>query len=64
ADAVKEGFDVAMLMPYIIGIVVASVSGIAAIRFVKHLTQKKNFRPFAIYCTALGLITVILSLIF
>ncbi len=64
ADAAKESFDISMLLPYTVGIIVAMISGIAAIRFVKNLARKCNFKPFAIYCSAVGLIIVILSLIF
>jgi len=64
ADAVKESFDTSMILPYAVGIIIAMISGIAAIRFVKSLAQKRNFKPFAIYCSAMGLLTIILSLIF
>ena len=64
ADAVQESFDTSMIFPYAVGIIIAMVSGIAAIRFVKSLAQKRNFKPFAIYCSSVGLLTIILSLIF
>ena len=64
SDAINEPFDTGMILPYAVGIIIAMISGIAAIRFVKSLAQKRNFKPFAIYCSGMGLLTIILSLIF
>lgn len=48
---------------YIVGILVAMVSGLAAIRLVKLITNRGNFRPFVVYCTLVGTIAVVASLI-
>ncbi len=64
ADAVKEGVDGAMILPCIVGILVAMISGIAAIKFMTMLIRRRNFRPFVFYCAIIGLITILASLIF
>ena len=48
---------------YVVGIVVSMVSGLAAIRMVKFITNRGNFRPFVVYCTLVGTIAVVASLI-
>ena len=48
---------------YIIGMAVAALSGILAIRLVRLVSRRGNFKPFSIYCAALGVVTIIVSLI-
>ena len=48
---------------YIVGIVVSMISGLAAIRLVKFITNRGNFRPFVVYCALVGTIAVVASLI-
>lgn len=48
---------------YIIGMAAAALSGILAIRLVKLVSRRGNFKPFSIYCTAIGVITIIVSLV-
>ena len=62
--AVKEGVDVSLLPAYLIGMVVAMISGIFAIGFVKRIASKGRFGYFAYYCWGAGLLTIILSLVF
>jgi undecaprenyl-diphosphatase len=64
ADAIKEGIDVSLLPAYLIGMVVAMISGIFAINLVKRIAGKGKFGYFAYYCWGAGLLTIILSLIF
>ncbi len=47
---------------YIIGIAVAMVSGLAAIRMVKLISKRGNFRPFVVYCMFIGTLTIIINL--
>ncbi len=47
---------------YVIGIVVAMVSGLAAIRLVKLVTKRGNFRPFVVYCMFIGTLTIVINL--
>lgn len=48
---------------YLIGVVVALISGLAAIKLVRLVTQRGNFRPFVLYCAFVGIVTIIASLI-
>ena len=60
----KAGIDVSLLPAYLIGMLVAMVSGIAAIGLVKRLTSKGHFGTFSYYCWGAGAVTMLLSLIF
>lgn len=63
-DAVQEGLDPAMVLPCLVGVLVAMLSGIAAIRFMSMLVKRRSFRPFTIYCALIGVVTIAASLIF
>lgn len=47
---------------YLIGIVTSMLSGLAAIKMVRFVARRGNFRPFVVYCAAIGLITILASL--
>lgn len=64
AKAAKAGIDVSLLPAYLVGMVVAMISGIFAIGLVKRITSKGRFGNFAYYCWGVGALTIILSLIF
>ena len=64
AKAAKAGIDVSLMPAYLIGMLVAMVSGIAAIGLVKRLTSKGRFGAFSYYCWGAGALTMILFLIF
>ncbi len=61
--ALKAGVDFSLIPVYLIGVVVASVSGYFAINLVKYISKKDKFGGFAYYCWAVGLITIILTVI-
>ena len=63
-EAVKAGIDVSQLPAYIVGTIVAAVSGYFAIRLVNLLTSKGKFGNFAYYCWGVGAAAVVASLIF
>ena len=63
ADAVQEGIDWSCMPHYLVGVVVAAVSGYLAIRLLKYITAKGKFGGFSYYCWGAGLLTLILSLI-
>lgn len=63
-DALKQEVDLSLMPKYLLGVVVAAVSGYFAIRLVKMLVDKGKFGRFAYYCWAVGLLTIILSFIF
>ena len=48
---------------YIIGILAAMLSGLAAIRMVRFVSKRGNFRPFVVYCMLAGTVTIVASLI-
>ena len=61
-DAVKEGIDVSVLPAYLLGMLAAVLSGIAAILLMKLISRKNKFGFFVYYCWAAGIITLVLSL--
>ena len=62
-DAVQAGIDTSLLPVYLVGVVVAMVSGYAAISLLRYIARKGRFGGFAYYCWGAGLVTLILSLI-
>ncbi len=63
-DAVQQGIDVSQLPAYLVGTIVAAVSGFFAIRLVNMLADKGKFGHFAYYCWGIGAAAVVASLIF
>ena len=65
ADVIREPalMGDASIASYAVGILVSMVSGLAAIRLVKFITKRGNFRPFVVYCTLVGTVAVVASLI-
>ncbi len=62
-DAVEAGFPMEELPMYLVGVAVAAVVGYFAIRLVKSLADKGKFGKFAYYCWAVGLGSLIASVI-
>ncbi len=62
-DAVQSGVDWSYMPQYLVGVIVAAVSGYLAIRLLKYITAKGKFGGFSYYCWGAGLLTLILSLI-
>lgn len=63
-DAFEQGIDTSLLLPYLVGMVVAGISGYFAIRLIKLISQKGNFGKFCYYCFTVGIVTVVLSIVF
>lgn len=63
-DAAREGLDPAMVAPCIVGVLVAMLAGISAIKFMNMLVKRRSFRPFVIYCALVGVVTIAASLLF
>ena len=61
ADAVKAGIDWSMMPAYLVGVIVAAVSGYFAIRLVNSFANKGKFGKFAYYCWGAGILALILS---
>jgi len=62
-DMIATGIAPENILPYIVGFVTSAVCGYLAIWMVRTLMKKNSFQYFAIYCFAVGVISVILSLI-
>ncbi|MBR1779847.1 MAG: undecaprenyl-diphosphate phosphatase [Oscillospiraceae bacterium] len=60
-DAIQEGINWSLMPAYLLGVVVAAVSGYFAIRLVNVLSKKGKFGYFAYYCWGVGILTLILS---
>lgn len=60
AQAESTGIPVSM---YILGVVVAMISGLLAIRLIRLVTNKGHFRPFVVYCGLVGVLSIIASII-
>ena len=65
ADVIREPalMGDASIACYAVGILVSMLSGLAAIRLVKFITKRGNFLPFVVYCTLVGTVAVVASLI-
>lgn len=62
-DAIEAGIDWGQMPVYLLGVVVAAVSGYFAIRLVNMLSNKGKFGNFAYYCWGVGVLALILSAI-
>jgi undecaprenyl-diphosphatase len=50
------------IVPYILGMAAALLSGFAAIKLLNYISKKKDFRVFAFYCMIIGVIAVVLGI--
>ena len=62
-DMFAAGFDKSLLLPCLIGFAVSAVFGYLAIKTVQWLTKRKSLRWFGLYCAAVGIISIVLSLV-
>jgi len=62
-DMFADGFDTALLLPCAAGFVCAAVFGYLAIKTVQWLTRKRSLRFFGVYCAAVGIISIVLSIV-
>lgn len=62
-DAVKAGIDPKLIPIYLVGVLVAAVSGFFAIKLVNFLAQEGKFGRFSYYCWAVGLIAIVATLV-
>ncbi len=63
-DALEAGIDYEMVPIYMVGVVVAAVSGYFCIRLLNMMTDKGKFGVFAYYCWFVGALALVLSIIF
>lgn len=62
-DLIKTGLDASLLPAYLVGMLVAGVTGYLSIRLLQRIVSKGKFGGFAYYCWGVGALTVALSLI-
>ena len=62
-DAVRAGLHTELIPIYILGMVISLVSGYFAIKLVNLLARKGKFGNFAYYCWAVGIVTIIVTLV-
>ena len=62
-DALEANIDRASVPVYLIGVVVAAVSGYASIRLLRYVADKGRFGAFAYYCWAAGALTLLLTIL-
>lgn len=60
----SESIEASLIPAYLIGMLAAMLSGIAAISLMKLIAKKSKFGWFAYYCWGAGVLTIIFSLIF
>jgi undecaprenyl-diphosphatase len=62
-DALEAGVNWEELPMYLVGVVVAAVSGYLCIRLLKMIASKGKFGFFAYYCWAVGVLTLVLHFV-
>lgn len=60
----EESIELSMVPAYLVGMLAAMLSGIAAISLMKLIAKKSKFGWFAYYCWGAGMLTIVLSLTF
>lgn len=63
ADAAEAGIDTALLPMYLVGMIVAAVSGYLCLMLLRYISRKGRFGGFAFYCSVVGIATIILSIV-
>ncbi|MBR3994472.1 MAG: undecaprenyl-diphosphate phosphatase [Clostridia bacterium] len=51
------------IIPYILGMIAALLSGLVAIKLLRYISKRKDFRVFSVYCIALGVLAIILGIV-
>ena len=63
ADVIETGIDTTLIPVYLVGVIVAAVSGYLCIRLLKLIAEKGKFGGFAYYCWGMGVLTIILTVL-
>ena len=63
ADAVEAGIEPGLMPMYLVGMLVAAVSGYLCLMLLRYISRKGRFGGFAYYCWIVGAATIILSII-
>ena len=62
-DVIKDGVEPGILPACLVGMIVAGVTGYFSIKLLQRLVSRGRFGGFAYYCGAVGVISIVLSLI-
>lgn len=57
------GFTLANIGPYIVGVAVAALAGIASIKLLKLVVNRRKFGYFTWYCAAMGVLAIVLDIV-
>lgn len=63
-DAFKEGMDMSLIGPVIVGVIVSALAGLFAIKAMIKLVSNKRLIGFSIYTWALGIAVIVYALMF
>jgi len=63
ADAVEAGIVASMLPMYLVGMLVAMVSGYFSLVLLRYISTKGRFGGFSFYCWVVGIATIILTMV-
>ena len=63
ADAVEQKIDSALIPMYLVGMLVAAVSGYLCLMLLRWISRKGRFGGFAFYCWVVGIATIILTIV-
>lgn len=58
-DVIKDPVPRSHIPAYAVGMLVAAVTGIIAMKLLSYISKKSNFKIFSIYCIAVGVLTII-----
>ena len=58
-DMVKNPVPAADIPAYAVGMLVAALTGIAAMKLLAYISRKSDFRIFSVYCVTVGILAVI-----
>ena len=62
-DALEAGIDWSQVPVYLVGVIVAAVTGYFCIRLLKMIADRGRFGAFAYYCWAVGIVTLVIGTI-
>ncbi len=63
ADAIDAGIEPGVMPMYLVGMLVAAVSGYLCLMLLRYISRKGRFGGFAFYCWIVGAATIILSIV-
>lgn len=62
-DVISEGVDPTLIPAYLVGVAAAAISGYLSIRLVRLVADKGKFGAFSYYCWAVGILTLVLTVL-